>query len=353
MPDSAHLAFTALKLLWGRPLNEEENRYFGSKHSQFERELLAFAGKNVVVLRLGQAWEKSGLTPCPALALAGQQERSRIRSAFELIGRIGSVLEKTGEEFVFSKSLIHYPDMGHDIDLLLPGKGKQPDRELIRQLAAVAEDNSLLNAVAGKTGYRIPGYPLALEIHHGLFGHLGEYRDYAGQIVRRRAAGQVTGLRVWVPSPEDQLLICVLQRIYGHFHIRASDILLVAALSQNSDLDWDYLCRQAGILGVRESLEYLYDYCAAVYYRCTGAALPVLPWRKNKSGAAAVRPQFSRGVFRFPFTLALKGYALKMVSAFLRGDLHQAGRLSALPLLAGWSAVSAVFRRLIPRGRHA
>ena len=224
---------------------------------------LRTARRNVILLRCEEGLERFGIRSDQGFREGAKAERERIRRTLPFIGRIGEICERKGIPHLFIKAFQHYPDMGHDIDLFVIDRSSRVDSCIGEELELLPGKGSIASRFAGKTSYAIRRCLSPLEIHHGVLGQLGEHNLYPRLLFERRQVLEVEGIRTLVPSPEDRLIIQAMQRIYGHFNLRVSDIR--AAVTLLSDrLDWDYIKAISKRIGIRCGLACYLSYVEAI-----------------------------------------------------------------------------------------
>jgi len=205
--------------------------------------------QNLVLLRVAKRLESMGLKPSGLFADAVEEERQRIQAEFALIHKLSQLCLDRGIEHIFAKAFKHYPDMGHEIDLFVLSRSTRVDAQLIKALNASPRKPNLCNRIAGTVNYRVPACESLLEIHHGRLGNLGEHRSFLGTLIKNGKRVEIEGLQFQVPSPEDQLILQVLQRVYGCRYLRLSDIAHAISSIRRDALDWDYILENATLLG--------------------------------------------------------------------------------------------------------
>lgn len=309
----------------------------GSFDQPLDASLLVSASGGVVALRTCERLRALG-RPLPAEWLNAEvAERDRIARTTGLIERLSLTCEREGITFVLPKAFQHSPDMGHDIDLLILEGSRRVDQVLVDEYAAGPGPDSLVQRIAGKKTYRIPGCEVEVEVHNGRLGHLGEHRYFAEQIcARRREAPRAAG-RSWQPSDEDALLLQAIQRVCGHRFLRISDLVRTASLLSGQAIDWRYIdetARRAGIAGA------LSEYLSGVSACFAEAGLPLgpVPWPLSRSAV-------SRG--RFSHAAVARAYAWKAGSDALHGRWACTGRVFLLPL----AVFSVVLRKAWDRAQ--
>jgi hypothetical protein len=309
------------------------------------------ARDNVILVRSAAAFGELRVAQPAVFAEAAAQERRRVGRTVEWIGKISELCLQERVPFVFTKAFQHYPDMGHDIDLFVSDHSAGIDALLTRTLGASPIRGSLSHRTAGKTSYELSGCPSPVEIHHGRMGQIGEHTAYPAILMKNRRWTTVGGISTYVPSPEDQVILQALQRIYDHLSIRLSDVVhTVAAL--RAPLDWPYVVetsRRAGIFdGVCCYLTYVDQIHEAVFGTSVvpEALQPALG--RHRWGSV----QFKEGVYRFPTgSVVGRVYGAKFLAELRALNWEGAGRLALLPPLAVLAALGRLERGLTP-GAH-
>jgi len=211
-------------------------------------DFLEFARLNVALIRTYD-WLNKNKIPVPnqsEWALKTNKERQRISDTILTIVKIKDVLDKAGIPHIFPKALQHYPDMGHDIDLVVKDKNHKSDT-ILKTYFAQEEispgKTSILNRLSGKTTYEIASLDMCeIEIHHNKMGQLGEFSNFVSDIFADREISRfAVGGETYIPvlSGEYALILNVMQRIYGHFTLRISDIARFITLAASDNLNHD------------------------------------------------------------------------------------------------------------------
>ena len=156
--------------------------------------------------------------------------------------------------YVFMKNFQHYPDMGDDIDLLVMDDKDKADQAIVKRLAAKPCRLSFLNQFGGKTQYSFDNNPICVEIHHGRMGRVGEHAIFPRFLMKNRVSAHLGGVCVFVPKPEDQFIIQVLQRVYGRLYLRISELAYSIAAMYRADLDWNYIVETSRVIGIYPGL---------------------------------------------------------------------------------------------------
>lgn len=275
---------------------------------------------NVVLIRVADRFAGCGSDVAPLLD-AANAERQRVSAVVKVIARVAELLSARRITFVLTKAFQHYPDMGTDIDILVDDTGLRADHEIVEGLQARVREGTPASVFAGKRFYDVPGSAAPIEIHHARLGLAGEQRSLARRIFRGARRHVVAGISLPIPSPEDQLLLQVVQRIYVHRLIRVSDVVHIDHLL-GDQLDLTALHKGAGESGLRESLAHMLRIAKNLAKHGRGLAVD------------SSRPEPVDGLgYRVGTESALRAFAMTGVNAVARGDLDRAGRIACLPAL--------------------
>ena len=172
-----------------------------------------------------------------------------------LIQKIGVYLSTKKILHYFPKAYQHFPDMGNDIDLfILASRSEISDMEVFFDLKK--DDTSVLNMIAGKTPYMYDN-SIPIEMHH-YSGHFGEFKKLTNEFY----SNLVVENNVNQLGYEDRLINQIMQRFYGHFTIRLSDIIYTIKIL-NKGLDFDALLIKSKEYGIYEAL---YSYLGFINY---------------------------------------------------------------------------------------
>lgn len=327
--DPEHLALSMLGLLAGSANDPAEL-------SSEWKVLIPIARGNLVLVRIEEHLRGAGVSPPAGLASAASEERGRILRTLSAAADLRDICDASSIPYVMPKIATHYPDMGHDIDLLVADTSRGIDRLLELQLGAIQTDAGLFGRVAGKTAYDVPEWPSPVEIHHGLMGHAGEIEWYATELVARRRVIDLGGVQVAVPSPEDSLIVQVVQRIYDHLSIRLSDVIATRDVLAK-DLDWDRVARTAYRLGIQSGVRAYVGAVRALLRQATGIDQPAgVGWLMSDEVAG---PVFDGKTYRLPMARMLQVHAGRLAASLRRRDLRATMRIVSGPALAGAALV--------------
>lgn len=300
-----------------------------------------FLAANLIDRRIQQLLPQ---TPASTARLAAAT--ARVAATLAMAARLQAVSDRLGVPVVFPKALQHYPDMGHDIDLWTLESAAEFDARLTETFSLTPARRGVFDRVAGKRGYVLAGCPSPLEIHHGGVGHLGEHRGFLIDLLARRRVRNVEGASIGVPSDEDQLIIQALQRMFGHFSVRVSDVHLTATLVRGP-LDWDYVHRTSRRVGLAPALSEWLALAGRLWHGAVGREFPALA----RGSAGHTHALTSRGhLWRLNVVaVAPRLYSGLALHAIRRCQWRTLGRVAALPAAAAAFAILAVGRPV----RHA
>ncbi len=312
-----------------------------------EREdFLSIADSNHVVVRglttvLEYASKRGNAELSQWAADAIEQERKRISTALVYLQAICEELEKANCPTTVMKSLDHYPDLGHDLDLYTTANEKSVVKVLSSKFNAHIEPRSWGDRLANKWNFGIPGLKESVEVHVQRLGQTGEHRELARRFVSRRTLKVVEDKTYFVPAAEESIVVATLQRMYRHFYFRVCDIVNSAAIVESGQLDFEELKRStmaAGIWpGVATYLTIVSDHIKR--YSGVPLRLPQFVFAAARFGGNEVKAhaRFLR-VPVMPHGASL--YTYQVTHAAFSGDVPGTFRLSLLPPLASAAAVA-------------
>jgi hypothetical protein len=125
--DDPRVAGAIVRLLRGRPLAADLED-LGRLLDESPGDLLALCQQNLVVLRTLEALEAEGVSLGDEAVAWQGQERSRIEQGLATIEGIAQQFARHEVPFMVIKTGDHFPDQGHDIDLLLADNGDTAER---------------------------------------------------------------------------------------------------------------------------------------------------------------------------------------------------------------------------------
>jgi hypothetical protein len=328
-PHDRKVAATLLRLLLdGDPSAVSEETEWDS--------LLRVGVSNSVGIRAVDRLRAAGFAIPAGTAQIVEDQRRRAGGMLDTMARVGELCRSRGILFCYPKALLHLPDAGRDIDLLVGTVSLELDGLLVRELGAERLTTGLGARISGSTQYRIRGCEAVVDIHHGRLGLVGEHVQFPRDLVRRCRAITVGTSRFQVPTREDQLVLQGMQRVYGRTGIRLADVVSTMTLLRASPLDWDHVIKASLQEGTLPGLSCYLSYLEGIHAEVFGKPLPAAP-----QGRALVRPgwgrlRFAENRYRFP-TVAIncRLYLERLVSDLVARKWSSAARLTLLPAMAG------------------
>jgi hypothetical protein len=302
--------------------------------------LLDLARQNGALLRAADRLaERAVALPAP-FADAVATERRRVRNAVALVRHVSRICTAHGIEFLFAKAFQHYPDLGGDLDLLVLSPAAEVDALLAQELPAATTHRDLTGWIAGTVAFRVRDVVTPLDVQHGRLGTVGEHRAYAVTLVRNRRRIVIEGTECAVPTPEDQLVLQGVQRIYGRRSLRLSDVAYTVSSLRHDPLDWEYILGTARRIGVLAGLGCYVGYVEQIRRALFGDLLVPATVRDRLPLEGWGRVEFTRGAYRFPaLRVNARLYLKQLVAGLLAANWDGAARLCLLPLVGAAVAV--------------
>jgi len=183
-----------------------------------EDRMLKLAKKNKVLLRA------ASLLHFPSNVV--DEAKKEAAEAFDLYDQMSKVFTNHGVSFVAIKSFDSLPDIGHDIDLLVPSPTELAETEefLINQYRVQPQGLTHCDRLLGKFSCFLPGYKHDFELYPTI-SQLGETHLDPNQVLLHRRKETVQGHEVWMTSDSDRILIRVIHAMFRHNFLKLSDIL--------------------------------------------------------------------------------------------------------------------------------
>lgn len=191
-------------------------------------QMLKLAKKNKVLLRA------AGLLGLSSNAV--DEAKRDATEAFDLYDQMSKVLSDHGVSFVAIKSFDSLPDIGHDIDLLVPYPVELAGAEklLIDQYRVQPQGLTHCDRLLGKFSCFLPGYKHDFELYPTI-SQLGETHLDPAQVLLHRRMTMVEGHKVWMTSESDRVLIRIIHAMFRHNFLKLSDILDFLKLIETAD----------------------------------------------------------------------------------------------------------------------
>lgn len=323
------IARRTLNLLLGAPLNADD---WNRTDWDF---FISMARKNLVLVRSFEALEKRGVPVPQTFREVVLDEKRRVGLVMDIVKKTGRLCEANDIPYLLPTVLQHYPDMGGDIDLLLPDSSREMDGLLEREFGVQRLSPGLPGRIGGESAFVLETPFPSIEVHYGRIGLAGEHRLFPIHLFRHKKVASVDGVEIPVPSPEDRLLLQTIQRLYGRFYFRISDLVHPIALLRDTPLNWDYVLKTASDIGIADGLGVYLSLLGTIYHDLFGRPLfPEWVGKRVRSGNSG-RLSFRRSYYRYPM-VAVTGriYGAKIVDDLFSGRWAGALRLGLLPAVA-------------------
>jgi hypothetical protein len=310
------------------------------------------ARRNVLLVRLAERLSQLNRTPPQSFLDAVAEERQDNARKMQLLCKVSQVCSSHGIEHVFAKAFQHHPDMGCDLDLFVPSSTGEVDALVIKVLGASRQKGGLCDRIAGRTNYQVSGCAAPLEIHHGRVGIVGENRSYLATLIENGRHSCIAGQDFLIPSPEDQLTLQGIQKVYGRLSLRLADVISTISTIRRDGLDWDYIIKWANRLGTFHGLCCYLSYVEQIHEQVLGGRLFSEELRKALVLRGWGQVEFREGCYRVPGVgVSARLYLRKFQSRVLAGDWGNAGRLCLLPLASLEAVCTKLWRSWTDSGR--
>lgn len=256
-----------------------------------------------------------------------KKEKARVDRSLKVIKNLSEEFEKRKLPFIIIKTMDNLPDIGNDIDVYANAPVRIIDEIFLRKLKGVLQEPTVSDRLARKRNYIVNR--CTVEIHCTRLGQVGEDTRFGKDLLKNRVKTKINGINTYIPTPEFQLLLYVIQRIYRHFNIRICDIYNTANLIEK--LNWKALkkisCKHGMWKGVLLYLTYI-DKITKYYGKDSGIGKFV----KDRKWPSKIKDRNMH--FRFPiFSTGLSVYSRKVVSYLFNLNLSGLFRLCLIPPL--------------------
>src|SRR5689334_834124 len=307
--------------------------------------LLALAQQNTVLVRVADRIQLAGLEPPAFFVAAAERERERTRTVFSVMQRLGERCEQADLAYLFPTAWQHFPDVGGDLDLLLLSRSRDVDAVILEGTAASLRARDLRDRLAGTALYWLPEAAVALDIHHGRLGLVGEQGLYPAGLIHRRRRRVVAGEERFAPAPEDQLILQGMSRLAGRRSFSIADAAATASIVRGQRLDWTYLGSVARQMGVLPALSCYLGYVDQIYTALYGRHLLPAEARSLLTLDGWGEVAFQRGRYRFAaLRVRNRLYWRQLVTAAIDGQWRVASRLCLAPAMVAACSMGLVGR---------
>lgn len=202
-----------------------------------QERFLKLVKSNKVILRAAPLLEM----PDGAL----NEAKTDFSEAMQLYDLMSQEFKREGISFVVIKSFDSLPDLGHDLDFLLPEpKEFQRARDLLlSRFRARPQPLTHCDKLVGKFSCFLPGFKHDFELYPTI-SQLGEEHVEPVNIFKDRTTEEIDGRNVWVTSDLDRVLIRVIHAMFRHNFLKLSDIV-----------DFETLTRKCSIQQVLDAVD--------------------------------------------------------------------------------------------------
>ena len=289
---------------------------------------VTFLKKNVILLRARKQLDKFQIQIPEEFNAIFNEERERIPDALRIMRKINELCLNENITCIFHKAFMHFPDMGHDIDILLPSF--DIEKQLINALNLKKDSNSFTNLIASKCSYYIENSNTQIETHHCRMGHLGEHVLFPSEILKKYSQKEIEHYKYPVPNNEDLILIQVLQRIFSHRFIRVSDLLFSFKLLKETGIDWDTVLSTSEKIGVLKGLVF---YISTVKSFGSKYGLDLNVSDVFNTGTLLSKTGFSKSFYFIPTKSIVTSYQCKVIRDIKKRDFQSLARFILIPFL--------------------
>jgi len=200
----------------------------------FRNESLPFNSEKFVELA---KLNKVLLRTAPQLKIplpVAEHAREGAAEAWELYDKMSGALEERGIPFVVIKSFDSLPDIGHDLDFLVPSSSefRKAKDLLVTEFRVRAQDLTHCDKLVGKFSCYLPKFVHDFEIYPTI-SQLGEEYLVPGDVLKSRKKENVNGRKVWLTSDVDGVLIRVIHAMFRHNALKLSDIIDFANMTRS------------------------------------------------------------------------------------------------------------------------
>ncbi len=297
-------------------------------------------------LRLLEKWAAAGsrVPHLEALEDLAEAEERQVAHALSVLDKVVRSLELTGHSPVVIKTLDHWPDIGSDLDLFIAATESDTRRVMRSELKAEQQPQSWGDRLAHKLNFRIPGLPQLVEIHVGRLGQTGEQDALPVHLEETCVLREVGPFRFRVPSPEQQVTLATLQRMYRHFYIRFTDILNLTGLVRAERLDFARLRTSAQRWSIWSGVATLLKITSDYNERAGVGSLPLPEFVLRSARFGAQVTYVGEQFLRVP--MVPQGSQLFLRQLIGTGAARRFGAAARLSLLPALAAAAFVDLRL-------
>ncbi len=296
--------------------------------------LLEIARQNTVLVRLTDKLRRAGLEPPAFFAAAAERERERAGVVFAVMHRLGERCERAGIGYLFPTAWQHFPDVSGDLDLLVLSGDWHVDTDILEGTAASLRARDLRDRLARTAIYWLPEFELALDVHHGRLGLVGEHAAYPTELIRRRQRHTHGAAEFFAPAPEDRLILQGMSRVAVRRSFSIADVAATVGIVRNHQLDWGFVVRVARHMGVLPGLCCYLSYVDQIYGELRKRRLLPPEARQAMTIHGWGSVAFRDGRYRFS-TLRIRSrlYWRQLAAIAAAGEWRAAARACLMPAM--------------------
>src|SRR5207245_7902840 len=163
----------------------------------------------------------------------GEHAKEGAAEAWELYDQMSRAFEEKGIPFVVIKSFDSLPDIGHDLDFLVPSPSefRKAKDLLVTEYRVRAQDLTHCDKLVGKFSCYLPKFVHDFEIYPTI-SQLGEEYLAPEDVLKNRRKAKVNGREVWLTSDVDGVLIRVIHAMFRHVFMNLADIFDVSYVTR-------------------------------------------------------------------------------------------------------------------------
>jgi len=153
-----------------------------------------------------------------------EQAKVEAVEAWELFDQMSRALEERGVPFVVIKSFDSLPDIGHDLDFLIPSPSefRKAKDLLVTNYKVRPQDLTHCDKLVGKFSCYLPKFVHDFEIYPTI-SQLGEEYLAPEDVLKTRRKENLNGREVWLTSDVDGVLIRVIHAMFRHNFLKLYD----------------------------------------------------------------------------------------------------------------------------------
>lgn len=154
------------------------------------------------------------------------QAKTDFAEAMKLYDLMSREFTNLGVSFVVIKSFDSLPDMGHDLDFLLPERKDfvAAKNLLLSKFKVQPQPLTHCDKLVGKFSCFLPDFKHDFELYPTI-SQLGEKHVEPETILRERKSETIDGRKVWVTSDLDRVLIRIIHAMFRHNFLKLSDVV--------------------------------------------------------------------------------------------------------------------------------